>query len=121
MSELSGAERRQAERVDAQLNLQVHLPLEDGPTSLQMLNVSSAGVYFRSKRYIEPMTKLEMEFDVPVGDVQLPVRCEGIIARIIPELPDPSVEEFDVAVFFTTIDSESFENLEAYIAGRLEP
>lgn len=120
MTEAAGKERRRAERVDAHLNLQVHLPLEDGPTTLQMLNVSSAGVYFRSRRYIEPMTKLAMEFEVPVGEGHLPVQCEGIIARVVPELPDESVEEYEVAVFFTTIESDSLENLEGYIASRLQ-
>lgn len=121
MSEAQGSERRRAERVDAQLDLQVHIPLEDGPSVLQTINVSSAGVYFRSERYIEPMTKLAMSFDVPGEKDSVPVNCEGIVARVVPELPDDSVDEFEVAVLFTSIDAESQNRLEAYIQSRITP
>jgi hypothetical protein len=124
MSRTVGTERRKADRVEATLNLNLHLDLLDGgdaPDDLETINVSSSGVYFRSQRYIEPMTKLALSFDVEVADSKSLQRvdCEGIVARIVPEIPEPDTEFYEVAVFFTTIDADSLHNLERYIALRL--
>jgi hypothetical protein len=122
MSKPVGLERRKAERVSARLNLNVHLHLPGaggGVDDLETLNVSSSGVYFRSTRYIEPMTKLALSFDVPTRaddpDSFEPVSCEGIVVRTVPEEPEADVDAYEVAVFFTTIDAESLHHLEDYI------
>jgi len=126
MSEpLSGEERRKARRVDATLalNLHIDIPGLEGAAAPETVNVSSTGVYFRSIPYIEPMTKLSLHFDVPTDDEGGTgrVECEGIIARVVPEVPTPDVEYYEVAVFFTVIDADSLSNLESYIALRLAP
>jgi c-di-GMP-binding flagellar brake protein YcgR len=117
----NATERRRARRVDAHLNLQLHLDLpEAGETQLETLNVSSSGIYFRSSAYIEPMTKLSLSFSVPTGDdSRADVQCEGIVARVVPELPTDSADGYDVAVFFTTIDADSLRGLEGYVDQRL--
>jgi hypothetical protein len=123
--QVTGGERRKSERVDATLSLNLHLqvPGVDEGLSPETLNVSSTGVYFRSARYVEPMTKLSLEFEVPTDDsgTTAPIHCEGIVARVIPEIPAPDVEFYDVAVFFTVIDADGLSNLESYIALRLTP
>ena len=123
--QVSGGERRKSERVDATLALNLHLKLpgmDEGPAP-ETINVSSTGVYFRSARYVEPMTKLSLEFDVPTDEsgTTSSVHCEGIVARVIPEIPTPDVDFYDVAVFFTVIDADSLSHLESYIALRLTP
>lgn len=123
--QVQGGERRKSRRVDATLalNLEVDLPGSGRATSPETINVSSTGVYFRTRQYIEPMTKLSLNFDVPTdekGD-SAPVQCEGIVARVVPEVPTPDVEQYEVAVFFTVIDADSLSNLESYIALRLTP
>ena len=118
-------ERRKSERVDATLALNLHLELPgmDEPLAPETINVSSTGVYFRSTRYVEPMTKLSLEFDVPTDESgsTSPVQCEGIVARVIPEIPAPDADFYEVAVFFTVIDADSLSYLESYIALRLTP
>jgi hypothetical protein len=116
-----GTERRKAHRVDAHLNLKLHLDLPDSQDDdLETLNVSSSGIYFRSQAYIEPMTKLALSFEVPVSEGgQAEVECEGIVARVVPELPDEDVDGYEIAVFFTTIGSESLRSLEDYVEHRL--
>lgn len=115
------AERRRSRRVDAQLNLELHLDLpQAGDAELETLNVSSSGIYFRSSAYIEPMTKLALSFTVPIGEVEeAEIRCEGIVARVVPELPSDGADGYDVAVFFTTIDADSLRGLESYVDARL--
>ena len=115
-------ERRRAQRVDASLAINLHLDLPGDAESgeLETINVSSTGVYFRSDRYIEPMTKLAMSFDVDLGDdAPRAVECEGIVARVQPELPSDEVDFYEMAVFFTTIDAESLHNLERYVELKL--
>jgi hypothetical protein len=128
MSESLSAERRKSSRVEATLNINLHLDLpgdQERAEELETINVSSSGVYFRSESFIEPMTKLALSFDVPVeakdARATAPVRCEGIVARVVPELPSDDVDIYEIAVFFTTIDADSLHNLERYIALRLTP
>ena len=120
MSDAVKQERRRAQRVDASLAINLHIDLPAG--DVETINVSSTGVYFRSEGYIEPMTKLAMSFDVEVGEDEVkPVECEGIVARVQPEMPSEDVDGYEVAVFFTTIDAESLHHLERYVELRLAP
>lgn len=120
MDASTNQERRRAHRVDGSLAINLHLDLGGSAPEgeLETLNVSSTGVYFRSEAYIEPMTKLAMSFDVPTPEPS-PVSCEGIVARVVPELPADDADGYEIAVFFTTIDAESLHNLELYISARL--
>lgn len=114
-----GADRRGSKRVDAKIQLELQLPRhpsEGRQASAETINVSSAGLYFRSSSYIEPMTKLAMSFDVPMRDGQLKcVSCEGVVARIVPEIPAHQHVDYEVAVSFTHIDKASRRNLTAYV------
>ena len=94
----TGSERRGARRVEARLSVQVVLHGADGAPStatLETINISTSGLYFRSERFLEPLTKLalELELDVP-GDGDEPAAtrlfpCEGMVVRSTPEAEDP--------------------------------
>ncbi len=123
------SEKRKTQRVDASLNLEVRIPRVDGSfetASLETINISSSGVYFRSQTFMEPMTKLAMRLDVTVpgeqsvGVVRAPVDCEGLVVRVDPETPGDSADYYEIAVFFTTIEPDSLENLERHIAMLLD-
>ncbi len=121
-------ERRHGQRVTASLNLNVAIPREDGSQQtdrLETLNISSSGVYFRSRRRLEPMTKLEMDLELPVpaegGEVRpARIRCEGIVVRVAPEDGDAGEDDYEVAVFFTHIEPDGLRLLEQHIAMVLE-
>lgn len=127
MSDTS-TERRKAQRIDASLNLEVKFPRPDGSeasASLETLNISSSGVYFKSDHFIEPMTKLAMELEVSVpGDGGVKetavVPCEGLVVRTSPEAETQDCENYEVAVFFTHIDSDGMANLERHITMLME-
>lgn len=118
-------ERRRAQRLDANLKLEVQLPGADGTSgiaSLETINISSSGVYFKSDHFIEPMTKLVMELDVCVpdddgksGDKTASVPCEGIVVRTKPEAETIDCDSYEIAVFFTHIKAEGMANLESHI------
>ncbi len=116
-------ERRKAQRVDARLSIEVRLPRPDGSlaqTSLETINISTSGVYFQADHFIEPMTKLDMLFQLPVpgtdGARSAAVRCEGIVVRTVPERPGPDGTRYEVAVFFTHFEPEGLHHLEEHIA-----
>ncbi len=119
-------ERRRAERLDANLKLQVKLSKADGSvetTSLETINISTSGVYFRSDHFIEPMTKLAMELEVTVPNPQndvaaatAPVPCEGLVVRANPEGPVADCADYEIAVFFTHIEPQGMANLQKHIA-----
>jgi len=121
-------DRRKSGRINASLKLEIKIPQVDGSldtTTLETINISSSGVYFKSAHFMEPMTKLAMvlEVTVPVGDggsageVGLaPVPCEGLVVRIQPESDVEGCDDYEVAVFFTNIEAEGAVNLEKHIA-----
>ena len=119
-------DRRRSQRVTANLKLEVKLPRPDGSlatSTLETINISSSGVYFKSGHFIEPLTKLAMVLDVtvpsddPGGDTVIaPVPCEGIVVRTTPEAETEGCEDYEVAVFFTHLEASGSENLERHIA-----
>jgi hypothetical protein len=123
-------ERRKSSRVNANLKLEVKLPRVDGQqdiATLETINISSSGIYFKSGHFIPPMTKLAMvlEVTVPAGDgtggVDLaPVPCEGLVVRIRPETEVEGCDDYEVAVFFTHIEAEGAATLEKHIALLME-
>lgn len=124
------SERRRALRVDANLNLEVKIPLSDGSSevaNLETINISTSGVYFKSDHFIEPMTKLAMELEVRVPSTDgskeadlASVPCEGLVVRCGPEAPEDGCDEYEIAVFFTHIESGGMANLEKHIAMLLD-
>ncbi len=115
-------ERRRGQRVEANLRLSVNVPLADGrqvPATMETLNISTSGIYFKSDHYIEPMTKLTMDLELPVGDrdgATAVAHCEGIVVRVLPEQEDDQAAHYEVAVFFTGIDPEGLQHLQQHIA-----
>ncbi len=123
-------ERRKSDRVNARLKLEVTVPRDDGSqetATLETINISSSGIYFKADHFMEPMTKLAMVLEVSVpsasgaDDFDLaPVPCEGLVVRIRPETATDNCSEYEVAVFFTNIDAEGSANLEKHISLLME-
>ena len=120
----SPQERRKGQRVDASLKLEVKVPRPDGshvPATMETLNISSSGIYFRSDHYIEPMTKLNMVLELPISppNAAEPVTgaasCEGIVVRVLPETEGDAAAHYEVAVFFTQIDETGMAHLQKHI------
>ena len=123
----SADERRRAVRVDAALKLEVNIPREGGDpqlATLETLNISSSGIYFKSDHFIEPMTKLDMELELPIDGPQdknvTTASCEGIVVRVLPEYESPETDQYEVAVFFTRISDDGIEHLQNHISHLLE-
>lgn len=124
MAEIKNDKRR-SQRIDANLKLEVQIPDLEGrhqKAKLETINISSSGVYFKSDHFIEPMTKIIMELEVcvpgPDGGLSqdtAQVPCEGIVVRTKPEAETEGCDNYEIAVFFTTIEPAGMANLESHI------
>jgi hypothetical protein len=115
-------ERRRAPRITAQLAMEVKLG-GGRSASAETVNVSANGIYFSSKSYIEPLTKLEITLLLPASDPRgkstRSVACEGVVVRTDPELPSDEQTEYAVACYFTEIADNDKDILESYILQQL--
>jgi len=111
-------ERRRAKRVEARLSITISGGPEE--TKGETLNISTNGVYFKSPYYIEPLTKVRLELMIPQPEgSEKPVSCDGIVVRVEPEKKDPSVKDYNIAVFFTSVSEQSQKVLADYIVAKL--
>jgi hypothetical protein len=118
-------DRRKSDRFDANLKLEIKVPRDDGSqdtSTLETINISSSGVYFKADHFIEPMTKLAMVLEVSVPSAEgsgeadvAPVPCEGLVVRVRPEVATEGCDQYEVAVFFTHIEADGAANLERHI------
>jgi len=113
-------ERRQAQRVEANLAVTI----KGGPAEAKgrALNISTNGIYFESPHFMEPLTKVQLELLVPDAGSskrELTVTCNGVVVRVEPERKDPSVSNYNVAIFFTFVPDASQKILDRYIRARL--
>ena len=114
-------ERRKAQRVEA--NLAVTISGAPGGAQGRTLNISTNGVYFESPKFIDVLTKVQLELVIPAGapgsGKEERVTCEGVVVRVEPEHEDPDVSTYHVAVFFAFVSKSSQTVLSRYIKSRL--
>jgi hypothetical protein len=63
---------------------------------------------------------MDLELSVPAASTadeieMASVECEGLVVRTSPECETPDCDNYEVAVFFTSIDPESVAVLEQHI------
>lgn len=114
-------ERRKAKRVDA--NLAVTISGAPDGAEGRTLNISTNGVYFESPKFIDVLTKVQLELVIPTGTPgsgkEEKVACEGVVVRVEPEHEEPDVSMYNVAVFFAYISKPTQAILTRYIKSRL--
>jgi hypothetical protein len=117
---MAQVERRGAVRVPARLAMEIAVA---GDTAqVESLDVSANGVYFQTPLYIPVLTKLRITLDLPGDDEasrSRSVACDGVVVRTQPEIEDDSIDEYNVACFFTSISDADQETLEHYVLGHM--
>jgi len=108
-------ERRRAARVEVAIPLDVSG--DGGETRGETVNISMNGVYFRSDRYIDPLTKVRMGLVIPPandGDEEKAM-FDGVVVRTEPETEEPDVTEYRIAVYITYMSKDSRGILSEFI------
>ena len=110
-------ERRAAPRVDT------HLPLSLGDEAAELLttthNLSASGAYCTVRRFLPPMTKLQVRLELPSTPHPLPIECQGIVVRVEPPEPAPRRTSYRVAIFFNDLSQRDRASLAQFVQTRL--
>ena len=93
---------------------------EDFDLVTETKNLSKSGAYCRVNQYIEPMTKLKVQFLLPFKrkdrTVNKKISCGAVIVRTESE---PSNGAYNVAIFFNDIQARDAETLTDYVTNML--
>ncbi len=118
MSQKSLVERRKDPRFFG--SVPVKISGNDFDLVTETKNLSRSGAYCRVNQYIEPMTKLRVQFLLPFKNnnrtVTRKISCGAVIVRTE---SDPSTGTYNVAVFFNDIQSRDVDVLVEYVGNML--
>ena len=110
-------ERRQAPRVADRVSLAISDTSFAAETESQ--NLSATGVYCTLDRFIPPMTKLQVRFEVPNGARRVPIACAGVVVRVEPVIDEAQRGRYHVAIYFTDITDRNRSAISTFVAQRL--
>lgn len=110
-------DRRQAHRVLERLALSI----TDGGGALhaETQNLSTAGAYCTLDQWIAPMTKLQLDFELPTAPKSSRVRCGGVIVRVEPIVASADRGRFHIAIFFSEISERDRAAIAEFVRQRL--
>ena len=96
---MTAAERRQAPRVDERVAIAIS---SDGQAiQAETENLSTSGAYCVLDRFIAPMTKLELAFELPNGARRTRIQGTGVVVRVEPRISERAQSQYYVAIFFS--------------------
>ena len=110
-------DRRSAPRVNKRLA--VRFGHADGSLIARTKNISASGAYCELRRYLPPMTKLQVRLDLPLKPRKVQLICEGVIVRVEPPKPSPRRRVYHIAIFFHDLSDRNRSLLAGYIKDHL--
>ena len=113
----SSDERRGVPRTPERLTVD----LTDDAATLQAesKNLSATGVYCTLDRFIPPMTKLRVQFEVPNGARRVRIACTGVVVRVEPVVRDGQQGAYNTAVYFSDISDRDRSMISHFVEQRL--
>ena len=114
-----GSERRKNPRVDHIIPLRISS--DDVEIVTETENLSCSGVYCRSNKFIEPMTKLKIHLLLPFKKnkrtTTKKISCQGIVVRCETV---PNAEHFNIAIFFNDISPKDIQTISDFVEIMIE-
>ena len=110
-------ERRQAPRTLEQITV----AMLDGSREFrtETKNLSASGAYCTLDRFIPPMSKLQLTFELPQGGRKVKIRCAGVVVRIEPVVVNAEQMRYYVALFFTELSERHRAAISRFVRERL--
>ena len=110
-------ERRQAPRVEER----VWLALRGEATEFraETKNLSTIGAYCVMDQFLAPMTKLQLEFELPDGARRVRIRGEGAVVRVEPVVDSVERGRYHVGIYFTQMSDEHRAAISRFVRQRL--
>lgn len=114
---MPASERRRAPRIPER----VAVSISDAGTELktETKNLSASGAYCMLDRFIAPMSKLQLRFDLANGSRRVAVRCAGVVVRIEPVIANTERGRYNVAIFFTELSERHRAAIGRFVRQRL--
>lgn len=111
-------ERRKAPRVDECLSIAIS---GDGQVAqAQTQNLSTAGAYCLLDRFIPPMTKLELAFELPDGTRRVRITGSGVVVRAEPAIAAAAQRGgYHLAIYFSEMSERNRAAISKFIRRRL--
>lgn len=99
----------------------VSLDIQDAGTALstETKNLSASGAYCTLNRFIAPMSKLQLRFELPHGARRVKIRCTGVIVRVEPVIANAERGSYNVAIFFTELSERDRSAISRFVRERL--
>lgn len=94
-------ERRGAPRVAKELPITIAHKLKEW--AVKTKDISASGAYCTINRFLAPMTKLHIRFEVPGNPHARQIACQGVVVRIDPPRATPVRPHYHVAIFFNEL------------------
>ena len=117
MTERPSTDRRRSPRVATRL------PLSLGDRTAELLttahNISASGAYCTVRKFLAPMTKLQVRIELPNDGRPFPIECQGVVVRIEPSHPAPRRSTYRVAIFFSDLSERNRAWLAQFVHARL--
>ncbi len=107
-------ERRGAPRIAARVPISV--TDDDTPYSAEVDNLSASGVYCTVARFVPPMTRLELRFELPDGHA---ISCGGVVVRAQPSVTNADRSVYQLAIFFTQLSTGDRSAISRFVQQRL--
>lgn len=114
---MMGRERRQAPRVDERVLLEIRDATMEQRT--ETTNISTVGAYCMLDRFIPPMTKLQLQFEIPNGARRVRIQGEGVVVRAEPVVTNAEQGRYNIAIFFTEMTDHNRSVIARFVRERL--
>jgi len=110
-------ERRKVPRVAER----VVMAVTDAGTALtaESHNLSTSGVYCTLDRFLAPMSKVQLQFELPNGARTAKVQCTGVVVRVEPVVASADRGRFNTAIFFTELSDRNRSTITQFVRQRL--
>lgn len=114
-------ERRRAPRLKIKLNVDLRMPGRQVARLGDSIDISRNGAYLCTEYFMAEGTRLPVTVHLPEdkGSPSSEIHPDGIVVRCVPEVEDPAVKEYEVAIFFMDVDEDEQELLNAFLERRL--
>ncbi|PIQ84234.1 MAG: hypothetical protein COV75_03210 [Candidatus Omnitrophica bacterium CG11_big_fil_rev_8_21_14_0_20_63_9] len=110
-------ERRQHPRIAERISLAVHS--ESAVVQAETKNLSASGVYCVLDQFLPPMTKLQLDFELPHGSSRKRIRCAGVVVRVEPIIANSDRGRYHIAIFFSDLSDRDRSAVSQYVSQRL--
>lgn len=114
---MTAPERRQAPRISERVAIAIS---GDGQVwQAQTKDLSTAGAYLLLDRFIPPMTKLQVEFELVSGAKRTRIEGTGVVVRAEPVITSASQGQYHIAIYFSEMSDRHRAAIAQFINQRL--